>query len=273
MFKRDIPEGLSQADLSEYIYPRGTGHAIPREKAIVYDFMPMCLGEQFRTSEILSRMLLRPAPETAPFMLQADAYEKLGERYIRENKITPALECYRIALGSKTEFTAAIARLGSSALLNPHELEHLNLSTNLEKILMKEVMKSPQDSDQAAYSNWIEDLRVAQERWLDLNHKEYGSATYVEACLSIGKYEEARTNATKLGNQSLLQKVKDFIPVEILDVQFLKKYIDDNYPESTFGRERRFQEKFIKLTQHILNRLLTLQLFSASLLLLLGFRH
>src|SRR3989338_3565018 len=85
-------------------------------KANVYDFMPAVLGNKFRTNEILSRMLLRRAPETAPFMLLTDAYEELGLRYAGEGSIIPALECYRIALQSRTSFARAMGLIQGKAL-------------------------------------------------------------------------------------------------------------------------------------------------------------
>ena len=234
-------EGLSKVELSEYISQRGTGQAIEREGALVYDFMPVVLGDEFRTNDVLSRMLLRPAPKDAPFILQSDAYETLGLKYVDEENLVPALECYRIALNSRTTFAMFMARIQEAALLNQHEIDHLDVSTDLERKLVEEVVKSNGKHDQVAYNTWVEELRTAQKTWLELDgSNNYGSRKYVEACLRIGEYERAIANAESLGDENLIRRVKRVIPKEILDIKFLTKYINDNFPESTFGRESMF---------------------------------
>lgn len=230
-------KNLSKVTLFKYISQRGTGQAIHRDEAIVYDFMPVILGDQFRIDDILSKMLLRRAPVDAPFMLAADAYEKLGLRYVTHDELVPALECYRIALDSRTSFTAAIASMGRSALLNPNEIKHLDLSTDLERKLVENVAKSGRTYDQQAYSSWLEGLKAARKQWLGLNKTAYGSKAYVEACLPVGEYQEALLNAQELGDKTLVRSVQRARPHEILDVKFLGKYIDDNFPESSMGRE------------------------------------
>lgn len=235
MMDHTMVRDLSRVTLSEYINQRGTGQPIQRKEAIVYDFMPVVLGDQFRTDGVLSRMLLRPAPEDAPFMLKSNAYETLGLKYVGKGELIPALECYRIALDSRTSFTAAMASIQESALLNNREIAQMNTSTDLEKKLVREIAKSWIIYDQAAYISWVEELRTTQKNWKKLNRENYGSAEYIEACLKIGKCKEALANAEELGDEKLIMRVKRVWPKEILDIKFLKKYIDDNHPESSFG--------------------------------------
>ncbi len=224
---------LFRVTLSEYINQRGTGQPIQREEAIVYDFMPVVLGDRFRTDEVLSRMLLRPAPEEGPFMLKSNAYETLGLKYVDREELIPALECYRIALDSRTSFATAIARIQGSALLNQREIAHMDTSTDLEQKLVREVAKSRRIYDRVAYTSWVEGLRTDQKQWRKSNKEKFGSPEYVEACLKIGEYEQALLIAKDLGDKKLMKKVKQTQPKEILDVKFLKKYIDDNHPELT----------------------------------------
>ncbi|AJF62006.1 TPA: hypothetical protein HA239_00440 [Candidatus Woesearchaeota archaeon] len=228
---------LSTVTLSQQIPQRGTGKKISRDEAIVYDFMPAVLGNKFRTNEILSRMLLRRAPETAPFMLLTDAYEELGLRYAGEGSIIPALECYRIALQSRTSFARAMGLIQGKALHDENEIDHMTLSDSLEQRLVGLVAESEKEVDYVAYNSWIEELREAQKNWWRLNRTQHGSEKYIEACLKIGEYQEALASAEVLKDSNLIRKVKKAQPPEILDLDFLKKYINDNYPDSTIGRD------------------------------------
>ena len=88
--------------IPENIRQRGTGKQLDRKDAIVFDFMPVLLGDQFRTNDILSRQLFREQPVSAPFMLSNSAYTKLGIRHLEKGQITPALESYKIALYNQT---------------------------------------------------------------------------------------------------------------------------------------------------------------------------
>jgi len=228
-----MPKSLSKVVIINHIRQRGTGQIIRREEAIVYDFMPVILGDKFRTDSTLSKMLLRPEPEDAPFMLETDAYETLGLRYVREGLLVPALECYRIALDSRTSFVGAVAEIQENVLLNPNEIRHMDVSSDLEKKLVEEIAKSDGNHDQFAYASWVEELRTARKAWSELNRNNYGSREYVEACLKIGEYKEALSNAKDLRDKKLIRRVKQAIPNEILDIKFLRKFIDDNFPEST----------------------------------------
>ncbi|GAI66228.1 unnamed protein product, partial [marine sediment metagenome] len=197
---------------------------------------PVILGDQFRSNNILSKMLLRPAPKDAPFMLQTDAYETLGFKYLKENKIIEALECYRIALDSSIGFTMAIRSLGKSALLNQNEINHLNIPKNLENKLISSVGRLKNKINPGAYCSWVEELRIVEQQWMKLNQKDYGSKEYIELCLKTGRYKEALSNAKSLEDEKVIEKVKLVTPEEILDIEFLKGYIAKNFPESSMFR-------------------------------------
>lgn len=226
---------LFKVSLSHYITQRGTGQTIQREEAVVYGFMPVVLGERFRTDDILSRMLLREAPVDGPFMLQTEAYETLGLRYLREGNMIAALECYRIALDSRTSFAGSIADIQEIALLNKKEIQQMTVATDLETKLVAGMVTPNGRTDLAVYTAWVEGLRTAHKHWRELNKRAYGSREYGEACLRIGMYEEAHHVARELRSRSMAQRVRELQPKEILDLRFLRKYIEDNLPESTFG--------------------------------------
>jgi len=61
------------------------------------------------------------------------------------------------------------------------------------------------------------------------------ASLYIDSLLAIGMYGEAREIAEDSEDSDLILKVSNALPVEILDVVFLEKYIDDNFPESSFG--------------------------------------
>lgn len=240
MTKRNniIFKGLAEVSVSDYITQRGTGKPIQREGAIVYDFMPVILGEQFRTDKVLSCMLLRPQPVDAPFMLRTEAYEELGMKYVSKGKTTPALECYRIALDSTTSFTKFIGDIQSCALINENELKHMDISSELEEKLLKEIVKLNTKVNLTSYESWVEEIRSKYQKWKSFSLNDQKSREYVETSLKIGKYEEAFYSAKELGDKKLIQKVKSATPKEILDVNFLDKHIHDNFPESTIGTPR-----------------------------------
>ncbi|MBU0980145.1 MAG: hypothetical protein KJ709_05035 [Nanoarchaeota archaeon] len=216
----------------------GTGKPIPQDQAIVYDFMPARIGDQFRTDGTLRKMLLREAPVQAPSMLQTDAYETLGMRYLQSGDIMPAMECYRIATASRTGFITTIGSLKGAVLLSQVERRHMKSSSRLERELMTELRTQQQPYDLDAYSAWIEQLRDASQEWKRLNRESYGSREYVEACLRIGEYEEAFYSAEDLKEPGLVKKVRRATPKEMLDLEFLNHYLQENFPESRIAPPR-----------------------------------
>lgn len=96
---------------------------------------------------------------------------------------------------------------------------------------------------------WVKTLRETKKEFLRLSIEIYDDGpndkyilneeiapSYIDACLAIGNYREAQGIAKKLGRAEIVLKVNNALPKEILDLPFLRKYINDNFPESTFGR-------------------------------------
>lgn len=226
--KFSIPKSMKQ---------RGTGKEIDRTSAIVYDFMPVLLGNEFRTNDILSKQLFRDRPVSGPMILMEDAYNTLGSRYLKEGQITPALECYKFALREQTGFISFVSAIQENALLTQEEISHLKLDSQLEKNLMQEIArKKRKEIDQDLYNAWIEKLRASYRLYLELNHKEYGTRQYFEVLLDIGDNGEASSIAENLGDKNLVMRIKLARPKEILDVKWLKKYVEENHPESSMFR-------------------------------------
>lgn len=255
---------------------RGTGKEIRREDAIVFDFMPVLLGNEFRTDDILSKLLFRDSPVNAPFMLSREAYTLQGERYLKKKAIVPALECYKFALKQQTSFIRFISSIGDSALLTPVETSHLELGGDLETSLMKELSGSngKRRIDIEEYTRWLESLRELRTRFHTLNKRVYSlnpfhmwekedgvelgfdektkkwipirdysfsdefkdcARDYVEVCVKLGDFKEALNFARYLG-EPYEREIRTKKPREILDVKWLKKYVDKNHPEtSMFG--------------------------------------
>ena len=240
-FPAPMGSSLYRVKIPAEIEQRGTGKAINRPDALVYDCMPVLLGDQFRTHPVLSRVLLRDAPVSAPFMLKREAYELLGVKYVEEGDLIPGLECYRIMLESATDFVEAMSRIQGSALLNQREVKKLGLASDLESELMRSCRKAKMKADPQKYADWVDQLKASKKEWLRLNqnNKTYGSAKYIEACLRIGLYEQAEACARNLKKRGVIQKVRDQTPDEILDTSFLHEYISANsanFPESTIGQ-------------------------------------
>lgn len=208
------------------------GQAINLADAIVYDFMPTNLGNAFRTDDILKKMLLRPSPVNGPFMAQIDAYKSLGAQYLATGDITPALECYRLVLSNRIQFSTGMYIIQKNILLDANEIKHLGTSTGLEGALRPHIICA--DREITAHTLWVDELRTARKEWLDLNHNDYGSKEYVEACLRIGRYEEAHTNAKRLDDEGLVERIELARPEEILDVTRLQSMVVNNTSESSF---------------------------------------
>jgi hypothetical protein len=228
----DIPKSV----VYQFSSQRGTGKPVKPEEAIAYDFMPVLLGDQFRTEPGLSGMLLRPAPETGPFILQIDAYETLGKRYARQGALVQALECYRIATDTRTGLARAVADHQGLALPNEREMRRVGIASGLEKQLLEQVARSGRDHVPGAFAAWVEELRAARKIWQELNGIEYNSREHAEAGLRIGQYEEAFTIAVRLRDYNLAERIGRVRPREILDVEFLRRFIEDSHPSRSTGR-------------------------------------
>jgi len=108
-----------QVVIPEKVKQRGTNREINRPDSIVFDFMPILIGNEFRTNEILMMQLFRDSPATSgPMMLMNTAYSLLGSKYLDDNNITPALECYKFALCERTALIGFVSSLKQNVLLN-----------------------------------------------------------------------------------------------------------------------------------------------------------
>jgi hypothetical protein len=265
---------LEKVCILENMKQRGTGKEIDREDALVFDFMPVLLGNEFKTDKTLSKMLLREAPEDGPFMLMQEAYTLLGKRYIKNRELMPALECYKFALDNQTGFISFISSIQKNALLNPEEISHLKLYTPFEGSLMKEIAKKKNKINLNEYYSWLDNLRSLKKEYNKLQEKVtdldpldcwetkkgilfgktigktkdkpvnkynfseefyHNVRDFVDICIKIGDFENAVHYAHYFKTNSILKEVKSKKPKEILDFRWLEKYIDDNHPESSIA--------------------------------------
>ncbi|MFH1400131.1 MAG: hypothetical protein ABIH41_01305 [Nanoarchaeota archaeon] len=215
---------------------RGSGKEIPRVQAIVFDFMPPLLGNEFRVDPTLSMQLFRDDPVGGPMRLMDDAYTRLGQHYTDKGALTPALKCYKFALHHRTGFVSFISSVQDAALLTQDEIAHLDLNSPLEEALIRAVYKKRPEVDQDLYHAWLDHLRASHAHYLQLNRKEYGSRQYLESLLVIGNHEQAMYFAKESGDRGLVQRVRLARPKEILDVKWLRRYADEHHPDSTIGR-------------------------------------
>jgi len=228
---------------------RGVDGKIQRKDAQVFDFMPMILGEQFRTDKILSRQLFRDPPVSGTFFNEQSAYESLGLRYAGQGKLVPALECYKFALGSKVGFISLIASIQDNVLLSPEEISRLNLDSTLEKILVRKFPASTgKKIDLDGYSRWLDKLRTDYKLWHRLNLTERSlfpncthARQYAELELELGMWGNeticgAEYDVGQMKDSELMRRVRRLRPKEILDVKWLDKYMEDNAPVSSMER-------------------------------------
>jgi hypothetical protein len=219
---------------------RGTGKELDRNKAIVFDFMPVLIGDEFRLNDILNKQLFREPPVRGPMMLAERAYTLLGERYLKEKKLVSALECYKFALYEQTSFISFISAIQKNALLSPDELSHLELGTPLEKALLKSLAKQNRNVNSELYCAWIERLRAGYELECQYNRDsdECWKRSNLELQLELGMWGNdcvmgVDYHARELGDKNLMARVRISKPKEILDTKWLKKFMDDNHPESS----------------------------------------
>ena len=241
----DIPDEVASADKSR---------TVPLQKTTVFDFMPPIVGDQYRRNLFLSKRLFRDPPVTGPFMAMNQAYMNLAKQALETEDITAALEAYKFALDSDIQFTKAIARAQSISALSAEETIHINTGYDeMGKSLATKLEQSGVAVDQDAYYKWVDESREAYEAWLKLNQTEFGSFRYIEACLNIGRSNEALSLAenskkrdkiliTKTVSEnefdSLLKKIRLSNPtVELLDVDYLRSFINDYEINHEFGSE------------------------------------
>jgi len=185
--------------------------------------MPSIVGDQFRVNPVLKVQLFRVPPVNAPFMLTNTAYTVSGQRALEKGDLTAALESYKIALDASTKFTKAISRLQDAALLNDEEKSHLRLMNHpLGDLLVKKLSDEGVRVDEATYSQWIDELRNMDARWLHLNKMEYGFDNYIELSWKLGRFSEAIHNARDNNKYALAKQIEKSVPKEVLDVPFLK---------------------------------------------------
>jgi len=232
-----------KVSISDNMKQRGSGKEIPRAEATVYDFMPVILGDQFRTNPVLLMQLFRDAPVRGPMMLMQRAYTALGEQYVRDGKLTPALECYKFALYEQTGFIGFISGIQGSALLTPQEISHLNLESDFEETLIGKVANNGETINSCLHYSWLDLLRAAHKLEGEYNRDEgeRWKRPNLELQLSMGRFgndggEGVEFHAEQLGDENLIKRVKLARPREILDVRWLIEYVGINHPESSMFR-------------------------------------
>ena len=228
-----------QVYISKNIKQRGTGREIDRANAIVYDFMPIIIGDEFRTNKILSRQLFREPPVDGI----GEAYDLLGTRYLKKRQITEALECYKFSLEGQIHFIDVISAVQESALLTQEEVSRLDLDSSIEKSLIQYLVKNRKEKvNLGLYSAWLDRLRAGYllEKQYNQDNNECFKKPNLELQLELGMWGNdcnlgVEYAARKLGDQNLIKRVRLTKPKEILDLKFLRKYDDDNAPTSTGG--------------------------------------
>lgn len=219
---------------------RGTSRSINRADATVFDFMPVLLGDQFRTDRTLSMQLFRYSPINGPFMLMEEAYSLLGQRYLNQGERIPALECYKFFLQQKTGFIGFVSSMQENALLSPGEISHLQLESPFEEDLMTEISRGGKGVNSNIYYAWLDKIRA--EKRLEREYNKDGDEGFkrpnLELQLSMGMYGDGAVFGVEyhvevLGEDNFIRRVDIARPGEILDIEWLKKYVDENHPEST----------------------------------------
>lgn len=142
---------------------RGTGAPVALHEAVVYDFMPPILGNQFRVNEQL-RHATHFYGQTGSFMMRDEAYGKLAVKELEAGNLTEALEAYKRRLSAATGFISAMADVQSNALLSPEEVDRLQLDQSfgpIERRLVQAVTATGGDSkiDMLDFAAWVAGVR------------------------------------------------------------------------------------------------------------------
>jgi len=217
---------------------RGIEKEIKKNESLVFDFMPRILGHQFMANPILSRQLFRERPVDGTFSLEQDGYTQLGLKYLKQKQITPALECYKFVLKSQTGFGDFVSSLNGAILLSPKEIQRMNLGGPLEDKLVKEFSNKKIKVTMKDYTHWVDKLRAAYKLCNILDTTDFSNfpnlCVEIEVFLGMWGYAEDHARQTK--DKNLIHRAKLFMPREILDVKWLSKYAEDNWPESSYDR-------------------------------------
>lgn len=217
--------------LPKKLKQRGIGREIDKREVIVYDFMPVLLGNEFRVDGILSSQLFRRPPVPGPMTLMEEAYTTLGKRYLDGKDLTPALECYKFALEEKIGFINFISSMQENALLSLEEINHLKLETSFEKELLIAVSgQRSQEVNLEMYDVWLDRLRKGYRLEKEYNHdnNEHCKKPDLELQLELGMWGNEillglEHNMNKIEDPKFKKRVRLARPKEILDVRWLKK--------------------------------------------------
>jgi hypothetical protein len=248
---------------SKIVNPSST-KKIPLEEAVVFDFMPPIVGDQYRTDPILNKQLFRKTPVSGPFIAMNQAYTSLAESELEKGNITAALEAHKFARDSNRMFTTFIGRMQDKFLLSSDEMSNLNTDySDLDIALARKLESSGAKIDHKVYSQWLDETRGSYAEWHRLNQTKFGSYDYIKACLEVGRVEEARHLTEDLGRlqrtlmnmshnhmspedakkeveskemQDLTRHIRTIsTPIEILDTTFLRSWIEGYQNSIEFG--------------------------------------
>jgi len=209
-----IPSEISQ---------RGSGRPIDRKLAIVYDHMPLILADQFRTDDILSKRLFCKPPIDQDWIIAEDAYTRLGDHYLRENRVVPALECYKHALYQRADWVLMKASIQETTPLDESDLPRLEIKNDLETRLIRSL--STVTFDQETTLEWIDELR---EKYFSYEELPYDAPERIHRALELGRYDKALIIAKERQDTKLISELQAARPREILDLKLLNKFMYDS---------------------------------------------
>ncbi len=193
---------------------------------------------------------------------------------MNKKQIIPALECYKFALDEVVGFSILISSLQENALLTLEEISHLRLGSPLETDLISKLsVNRKNEVNIEEYAEWLESLRSLEKqhrilneefssldpfnawdrvkgapfgyekktkKWVPIKNYAFSedfkncAKKYIDVCTSLGEFEEAIYFAGYFGVY-FQRKIRSQRPKEILDIKWLRKYLDENHPESSIG--------------------------------------
>ena len=155
---------LSQVVISPILLSRGTGEIVKRDEVTVYDYMPRILGDRFRAvGELRERAHFYGEHTSAPYLICEEAHKAVAREELRLGNLNAALDSYKNALESKIGFVGAISAIQAIAMLNPEEIQRLNIGPTFEEIesrLLQGVVSQDVAFDLAQYKTFVEEART-----------------------------------------------------------------------------------------------------------------
>lgn len=201
------------------------GKLIESKNAIIYDFIPFKLGNQFRIDNDLKERIFTGYEPIENCFAFSKGYEKLGEYYLEKInaiKLKKSLESYKISMIEKMYFSLNYFESGKEYTNDEKEL--LNMNSTLQNKLLRH-FDELDNYEKKDYISWMEKIRNTKIQFLKVYNNEKNLLKIINFCIDKKLYQEAMNIAISTENENLVKEVTEVSPKPLLDYDILEKFI------------------------------------------------